>query len=269
VLNGYLVLNLTIPVYILWKSYNGKHPDYNVLWPFIIFSVPAAVSIHTVTAFLYSAFPARPFWNASILAPRFLASAFCSGPSFIILAFQIIRKYTSFKIKDEALFKLSEIIAYAMGINLFLLLSETFKEYYGHTIHMASMEYLFQGLRGHNGLVPIIWTAIGLNVSAFAIMLTPKLRHNFTTLNLACVMMFLGVWIEKGPGLIVPGFIPTPLGELWDYAPTLVEILITLGIWAAGLVIFTLLLKVAIPIGTGEFQKGKKPEPGQVIDTTE
>ncbi|PLX42691.1 MAG: polysulfide reductase [Deltaproteobacteria bacterium] len=255
VLNMYLALNLCVPVYILWKAYHNEHPNYKILWPFIIFSVPAAVSIHTVTAFLYSAFPARAFWNASILAPRFIASAFCSGPSFIIIAFQIIRSTTKIKIKDEAIFKLGEIIAYAMGINLFLLISEVFKEYYSHTVHLAPMEYLFQGLHGHDGLVPLIWTAIALNVTAFIIMIVPKLRKNFKFLNLACVMMFIGVWIEKGPGLIIPGFTPTPLGEVWEYAPTTAEVLISMGIWAIGLIIFTLLLKVAIPIETGEFRK--------------
>ncbi len=257
VLNIYLVLNLGIAVYILYSAYQDRHPNYKLLWPFIIFSIPAAVSIHTVTAFLYNGFPARPFWNASILAPRFIASAFCSGPSFIILAFQIIRKYTPIKIQDRAIFKLAEIIAYAMGINLFLLIAEVFKEYYSATVHLAPMQYLFQGLHGQSTLVPIIWTAIALNVTAFLIFLVPRLRENFLFLNIGCVFMFIGVWIEKGPGLIIPGFVPSPLGEVWTYWPTTPEVLITLGIWAIGLMIYTLLLKVAIPIEVGEFRQIK------------
>jgi molybdopterin-containing oxidoreductase family membrane subunit len=257
VLNVYLMLNLGLPVYILWKLYNNEHPNYKMIWPLILFSIPAAVSIHTVTAFLYSGFAARPFWNASILAPRFIASAFCSGPSFIIIAFQLIRANTKIKIQDSAIHKLAEIIAYAMGINLFLLISEVFKEYYTGTVHLAPMQFLFQGLHGHDQLVPIIWTAVTLNCTAFIIMLIPKLRQNLKILNVACVMMFIGVWIEKGPGLIIPGFVPSPLGEVWTYWPTTPEVLITLGIWAIGLMIYTLLLKVAIPIETGEFRKSK------------
>ncbi|NOY45728.1 MAG: polysulfide reductase NrfD [Deltaproteobacteria bacterium] len=257
VLNVYLAVNLIVPVYILYNAYQGREPNYKVLWPLIIFSIPAAVSIHTVTAFLYNGFPSRPFWNASILAPRFIASAFCSGPSFIILAFQLIRKHTQIKIQDRAIFKLAEIIAYAMGINLFLLIAEVFKEYYSATVHLAPMKYLFQGLEGHNELVPFIWTAIAFNTIAFFLFLTPKTRENFFTLNLGCVLMFIGVWIEKGPGLILPGFVPTPLGEMWSYAPTVPEVLITLGIWAIGLIIYTLLLKVAIPIEVGEFRQIK------------
>lgn len=254
VLNVYLILNLFIPTYILYNLYQNKEPNKSFLWPFIIFSIPAAVSIHTVTAFLYSGFPGRPYWNASILAPRFIASAFCSGPSFIIIAFQIIRKYTPIHIKDAAINKLAEIVVYAMGINLFLLISEVFKEYYSATVHKAPIELLFQGLHGHNDLVPLIWTAIVFNVTAFIIMLVPKLRKNYTYLNIACVLMFIGVWIEKGPGLILPGFSPSPLGELWDYWPTLPEVVITLGIWATGLLIYSVLLKIAIPIEVGTFR---------------
>ncbi len=257
VLNVYLTVNLVVPVYILYNAYQDREPNYKILWPLIIFSIPAAVSIHTVTAFLYNGFPSRPFWNASILAPRFLASAFCSGPSFIILAFQIIRKNTSIHIQDRAIFKLAEIVAYAMGINLFLLIAELFKEYYGGTVHLAPMQFLFEGLHGHNDLVPIIWTAVVFNVTAFLLFLNPKTRENFLTLNLGCVLTFIGVWIEKGPGLIVPGFVPSPLGEIWSYWPTLPEVLITLGIWAIGLMIYTLLLKVAIPIEVGEFRQIK------------
>ncbi|GAB4255965.1 MAG: polysulfide reductase NrfD [Deferrisomatales bacterium] len=266
VLNVYLGVNLIVPLYILYSAYQDREPNYKILWPLILFSIPAAVSIHTVTAFLYNGFPARPFWNASILAPRFLASAFCSGPSFIILAFQIIRKNTAIKIQDRAIFKLAEIVAYAMGINLFLLVAELFKEYYGATVHLAPMQYLFEGLHGHNDLVPVIWTAIVFNTVAFLLFLIPKTRENFLTLNVGSVLMFLGVWIEKGPGLIIPGFVPSPLGEIWSYMPTLPEVLITLGIWAIGLMIYTLLLKVAIPIEVGEFRQIKHKLEGIVSE---
>ena len=136
-LNGYLVLNIFIPVYLLVKFYYRKKPNWKFILPFILLSVPWAVGIHTVTAFLYNGLPARPFWNASILAPRFLASAFCSGPAIIIIIFQIIRKVSDIKLEDEALFKVAELIAYAMFLNLFLLGSELFKEYYSNSIHMA------------------------------------------------------------------------------------------------------------------------------------
>ncbi len=254
-LNGYLFLNLLIPIYLLVKFYYRKEPNWKFILPFILLSIPMAVAIHTVTAFLYNGLPARPFWNASILAPRFLASAFCSGPAIIIIIFQIIRKVSisHIEIEDEALFKISELIAYAMFLNLFLLSAELFKEYYSQTVHIASFRYLFEGLHGHNQLVPWIWAAMVMNVIAFIIFLIPQTRKRLTTLNLGCLLIIIGVWIEKGPGFVVPGFVPDPLGEIYEYIPNLVELMVSFGIWATGLLIFTLLMKVAIPIETGKF----------------
>jgi molybdopterin-containing oxidoreductase family membrane subunit len=254
-LNGYLFLNLLIPVYLLVKFYYRKEPNWKFILPFILVSIPMAVAIHTVTAFLYNGLPARPFWNASILAPRFLASAFCSGPAIIIIIFQIIRKVSTSKIEieDEALFKISELIAYAMFLNLFLLSAEIFKEYYSQTVHIASFKYLFEGLHGHKQLVPWIWAAMTMNVIAFIIFLIPQTRKRLTTLNLGCMLVIIGVWIEKGPGFVIPGFVPDPLGEIYEYIPNLLELMVSFGIWATGLLIFTLLMKVAIPIETGKF----------------
>lgn len=255
VLNGYLLLNLLIPGYIIYKAYNERPVNYRFLLPFILLSIPWAVSIHTVTAFIYNGLAARPFWNASILAPRFLASAFCSGPALIILLFQIVRHYTKFHVKDEALHKIAEMICIAMAINLFLLGAEFFKELYSDTHHLSPLKYLYVGMDGKGMLVPWIWTAFAFNVMAFLIFLVPFTRKRFLTLNLGCVLIIIGIWIEKGMGLIIPGFIPAPLGEVWEYAPTTLEIMVSLGIWAIGLLILTINLKIILPIETGEFTK--------------
>jgi Ni/Fe-hydrogenase subunit HybB-like protein len=257
VLNGYLALNTIVPIYILIKTYFGKEPVKNLVIPIVLLSIPWAVGIHTVTAFLYNGLAARPFWNASILAPRFLASAFCSGPAIALIIFQILRKTAGLKIKNEALFKIAELMAYAMFINLFLLGAELFKEYYSGTIHLAPMEYLFQGLHGHHALVPWIWSAMAMNVTAFLIFLIPATRKNLITLNIGSLLIIVGVWIEKGLGLIVPGFIPDPLGEIYEYLPNINEVAISLGIWAFGLFIFTMFMRIAIPIQRGDFVHSK------------
>jgi Ni/Fe-hydrogenase subunit HybB-like protein len=254
VLNGYLALNTIVVFYVLYKIANGKDYSMAVIGPLIILSIPWAVSIHTVTAFLYNGISARPFWNASILAPRFLASAFCSGPAIMLVLFQIIRKLSDVKIEDQAIFKIAELIAYAMGINLFLLGAEVFKEFYSGSIHSYAIEYLYFGLQGKSSLVPWMWSASILNITAFFLFLFPKTRQNFTTLNMGCIFIMIGVYIEKGMGLVVPGFIPDTLGEIYEYSPTMSEITITLGVWATGALIYTLLLKFAIPVYTGKLR---------------
>ncbi len=257
VLNTYLVLNFSIAGYMLYSYYYQRQPNMKYVTPLLLFSIPAAVSIHTVTAFLYNGLAARPFWNASILAPRFLASAFCSGPAGMVLMFQVIRKWTNFKITDEAIYKIAELIAYAMFLNLFLLGAEVFKEYYSDTTHLAPMKYLYQGLHGHSDLVSYIWTATLFNITAFLLFLIPQTRENYVTLNIGCILIFAGVYIEKGMGLVIPGFVPDVLGDFYEYSPTGTEILVTLGIWATGLLVYTMLLRIAIPIMNGDFHVGE------------
>ena len=256
VLNIYLVLNLALVIYALSKTYAGKPYKTKFIMPLIFFSIPAAISIHTVTAFLYLGAPARPFWNTAVLAPRFIASAFCSGPAFMLIIFQIIRKSTNLKIKDEALHKVAEIVTWCMAVNLFLLGSEVFKEVYSATAHIEPFNYLWHGLRGNDQLVPWIWTALVVNSLAFLILIIPSIRKNFFMLNIACVFIFIGVYIEKGMGLIFPGFIPGTLGEIYNYMPNSMELWISLGVWAIGLLIFTLGAKICIAIKTGEIGRG-------------
>jgi molybdopterin-containing oxidoreductase family membrane subunit len=255
VLNGYLGINLFISFYALYQMAHNREYSLKIIMPLIILSIPWAVSIHTVTAFLFNGLSARPFWNASILAPRFLAGAFCSGPAVMIIIFQIVRKVApKVEIDNKAIFKIAELVAYAMGINLFLLGAELFKEFYSGSVHLAPMKYLYFGLHGHNGLVPWMWAAMIFNVTAFILFLRPQTRENMFTLNIACVLIIVGVYIEKGMGLSVPGFVPGTLGEIYEYGPSFVEKAVTLGVWATGALIYTLLMKFAIPIYTGELR---------------
>ncbi len=250
VLTGYLAINLHICGYLLYMRHLGRKPDPRWLMPFVLLSIVWAFSIHTVTAFLYSGLGGRPFWNSAILAPRFLASAFITGPAFIILTMLVIRRTTHLKIAEGPIQTLISIMRVTVLINLFLVASEVFTEFYTGGSHVSSARYLYFGLHGHSGLVPWIWTAIAFNVAAAVILLTPAVRQNHKLLAAACTLTFIGVWIEKGMGLIIPGFIPSTLHEIVEYAPSLTEWKVTVGIWAFGLMIFTVALKIAIQVYT-------------------
>jgi molybdopterin-containing oxidoreductase family membrane subunit len=252
VLNGYLLLNLHIPGYILFQRWLGKEPRRGYYMPFVYMSVVWAVSIHTVTAFLYNGLGGRPFWNTAILAPRFIASAFTAGPAFIILVLYLVRRYTDFHV-DGRLFRFLRMVVLICGlINLFLLGSEVFTEFYTDSTHVASARYLYFGLHGHTALVPWIWASIGMNVLAILMLLSRRFEFSTTALKaLPLVLLIVAIWIEKGMGLIIPGFIPTPLGEIFEYMPSATETLICLGVWAVGLLVMTLLIKFATDVETG------------------
>ena len=253
VLNLYFLVNFVVVTHILFRAFTGRHYSKKLVIPLVLLSIPMAVGIHTVTAFLYNGLSARPYWNASILAPQFLASAFCSGPAILLFVLQLLRRVTRFEIKNEAIWKIAELMAYAMFVNLFLHGAEAFKEYYSNTEHLLYTKYWFQGLDGHRTLVPYAWTAVGLNLAALGLFIVPKTRQHPVWLNVGALATYAGCYIEKGMGLIIPGLTPDTLGEIYEYAPTLIELRVAAGVFAIGFLVFTLMLKVAVPIALGEF----------------
>jgi len=254
VLNLYFLLNFTVVTHILYRAFTGRAYAKKLVVPLVLLSIPMAVGIHTVTAFLYNGLAARPYWNSSILAPQFLASAFCSGPAILLFVLQLLRKFTRFEIPDEAIWKIAELMAYAMFLNLFLHGAEAFKEYYSGTQHLLYTRYWYQGLGGHTTLVPYAWSALTLNLLSFALFIVPSWRRHPVILNVGCFATYAGCYIEKGMGLIIPGLTPDALGEIYEYAPTLTELRVAAGIFAFGFLVFTLMLKVAVPISLGEFR---------------
>lgn len=249
VLNFYLVLNLTVATYLLYCAFHKKHYNHKIVAPLVIISIPAALGIHSVTAFLYNGMASRPFWNSAILAPRFIASALCSGPAILLILFQVLRKFTRFEIEDKAIHKIAELMAYAMAVNLFLFGAEAFKELYSNTHHVVHYEYLFGLLHGHHSpIAKYTWVSLIFAIVSFFIFIIPTMRKNIVMMNVGCVLIYFSVYIEKGIALIIPGYTPDVLGQVYYYEPSLTELRVALGAFGLGFLIFTFMVKVAIDI---------------------
>jgi molybdopterin-containing oxidoreductase family membrane subunit len=248
VLNGYLFLNLVIGWVTLGAERRGTPPPGWVK-PLIYLSIPWAVSIHTVTAFLYAGLPGRGFWLTAVMAPRFLTSAFAAGPALLILLAFAVRKYTKFDPGKKAIQALAKIVTYSIIAFVFLFLCELFTVFYSQIPeHMDHFKYLYMGYHGHGAYVPFMWFALILSVVAIIMLVNPNIRKNETTLGVACVMVFISTWIDKGMGMISGGFVPNPLHEVHEYVPTVPELVITVGIYAIGALILTVLYKVAVTV---------------------
>lgn len=253
VLSGYLLLNLFSGWYTL-DAEDKEEPPRRWVKPLILISIPWAISIHTVTAFIFSGLSARPFWLTAILAPRFLASAFASGPSLLILLCYILKKFTKFNVGKEAIQKVALIVTYAMIINFFFLFVELFTVFYSAIPdHKGHFIYLFLGSNGPGMLSVFMWFSIALSICSLVLLIRPETRRNESLLPWICSMVLVSIWIEKGLALLIPGFIPTPLHDIASYVPTLPEVFITLGVYGIGGLIITGLFKIAV-----EVQKSKE-----------
>ncbi len=250
VLNGYLFLNIFVGWTVLEAEAKSVPPP-KWIKPFIYLSIPWAVSIHTVTAFLYAGLPGRGFWLSAIMAPRFLGSAFAAGPALLILICLFLRKYTKFDAGWEAIQSLAKIVTYAMILSVFFVLCELFTVFYSQIPeHMYHFLYLFVGLHGHTGMMPWMWASTILAAIALIVLINPKTRNSPGTLAIGCAAVFFSLWIEKGITLVITGYIPSPLETITEYHPTLTEIGIVVGVWALGFLIMSVLYKVALTVKT-------------------
>ena len=248
VLNGYLLINIVSGWTVLEAERKGVSPPTWVK-PIIYLSIVWAVSIHTVTAFLYAGTPGRHLWLTAVLAPRFLASAFAVGPALLILISFILHKFADFDVGEKAIHKLTTIATYAGIANFFFVGAEFFTAFYSNIPgHKHSLEYLFFGLDGKYQLVPWMWFSMIVGIVSVMILLYQQRRPSKKLLIAACTGIVVSLWIDKGIGLIIGGFVPSPMEEVVEYFPTFIEITVTLGIWAIGLLILTALLKVAVVV---------------------
>jgi Ni/Fe-hydrogenase subunit HybB-like protein len=248
VLSGYLFINLLVGWVTLGSDRKGVPPP-KWIKPWIYLSIPWAISIHTVTAFLYSGVPGRHFWLTAVMAARFLASAFAGGPALLIILALIVRKVSKFDAGKDVIQAVSRIVAYAMFANVFLLGLEFFTAFYsGIPGHQHPFVYLYKGLDGHSEIVPLMWTSTIFAAISLVMLWVPAIRRKEGLLTLACVMLFISLWIDKGFGLIIGGFVPNPFEEVNPYWPTMPEALITLGVWSIGFLVLTFLYKIAITV---------------------
>ncbi|HQO33810.1 MAG TPA: polysulfide reductase NrfD [bacterium] len=248
VLIGYFLLNVVISRVTLDAEGKSISPP-GWIRPVIYLSIPWAISIHTVTAFIYCGLGGRSFWLSAILAPRFLASAFASGPALLILLCLLVRKVTRFDPGKEPIQKLALIVTYAMTANVFFILLECFTTFYSgipeHTIHFR---YLFLGVAGADALTPWIWVSVVMGVAGLVLLLVPRLRENEPVLTISCLAVFISLWIDKGLSMVITGFVPSPLGEFTEYTPTIPELTISLGIYAIGALLLTGLFKIGVKV---------------------
>ena len=252
VLSGYLLINIFIG-WVVLSCERKEIPPPVWVKPLIYLSIPWAISIHTVTAFIYAGLPGRGFWLTAIMAPRFLASAFASGPALLIILCLILKRYGQFDAGVKAIQALAKIVAYALAASIFFVLMELFTAFYSKIPeHAQHFSYLFVGLEGHTKLVAWMWTSAMLAFAALFILTISRIRRKDGWLVIACVFVFVSLWIEKGLGLVITGFIPSPLETITEYVPTGPEIAITLGVWAAGFLILTIFYRIFVAVRENE-----------------
>ncbi|MCS7280132.1 MAG: polysulfide reductase NrfD [Desulfobacterota bacterium] len=248
VLSSYLIINVILG----WSNLSAISTEIDPpSWTKILFfiSIPFAIAIHTVTAFIYCGLIAKPFWASALLAPRFLASAFTSGPAILLILCRLLTKLEGFFVGEKALQILRKTVAYALSVHIFFILIELFTVFYGeHPEHVSHLSYVFFGYKNDRMLVPASWGSLFVSIFSFVLLTWPKLSEKHALFLPILILLVIAIWLDKGLILVVGGFNPTYEDTVSRYVPTFEEVGITIGVWSFGFLILTLLVKITVEV---------------------
>ena len=180
-----------------------------------------------------------------MLPAKFLASAFATGPALIILICFLLKKLTGFDAGEKAIKMLSTTAIYAYIATMIMMAGEFFTAYYsGVPAHKIALTYLFFGYHGHNEFVPLMMLFVVCVIVTLVLLIPTKFRYNKATMIVGCICLFLSMYIEKGLTVVIGGLSENPFGEIVDYIPGKIELAVIVGVFAIGILILSILLKM-------------------------
>lgn len=241
----YMALNAVAFVYTVHKYRLGEDLPRGFIVPFMIVSTPFAIGIHTVTAWMFHALTSRPALNTALLAPRFIATAFASGPALLLLLVYILEKTTSWLKVDFSVYRRTlNVIVISLATGLFFTPAE-FHEALWYTTEPLKRGQLLATLLG--GGIPLLttlfWLWLSLGVAAAILGMLPPVRSSKAGIAFTALVTFIAVFSEKTLATILPGFVVNPLGLQASYNITPLEVFVSIGIHATVFILFAILVR--------------------------
>lgn len=259
-ISDFIMLSLYLLVCIIygWTAIRGKGNELRTKALATIAIILAILAIG-VSSWVFGFVKARPMWSSALLTPLFISSAFVSGIALVIFTAILASRFTKIEVEPTLLSDLGKILAILIPIDLFLLLTETVTVWYAEIpSHVETTSLLLTGPYS-----TLFWSEVVVGAFVpFLILAYPRTRKSISVLAIASVLVMVGVFVKKF-NLVVPGLSlqtlgilgGSPLGELMGtYSPTWVEWAIVAGLYALGMFLFTVSMKL-LPLGMSTEKK--------------
>lgn len=218
-------------------------------------ALPAAILLHSITAWIFGLQISRTFWYSAIMAPLFIASALVSGLALVILLALALRRLRRIEFDDRLVSYLGALLAVFVVVEAFFVGSEFLTAAYpGVPDDATPIARLLSG-----AYAPLFWTEfiVGLAIP-FVILAVRGMRRRPALVAAASGLAVVGIFVHR-LNLLLNGlsYVPIPLppgvaigapqvntpqsfaAYHW-YVPTAVEWLIVAGVLAFGALLFTL-----------------------------
>ncbi len=255
----YLVINL---MYLYFMT--SKKADSAKVAVVSRFALPVAILVHSVTAWVFGLEIAREAWNTAILAPIFVASALDSGLALLLLALFGLKAKGMFETPQALFTSLAGLLCTCIAIDGYFIGCELLTTAYNGTEEGAAvLNTLLFG-----STAPFFWFEVVFGLAVpFLILVFAKNRANMKLVGAASVLVVLGVFCKRcwlmftgfsafnvtgAPGVTLGSTAAQAGGaaDMWalagTYAPTLPEVVITVGIFALGVGAFTALSQLLL-----------------------
>lgn len=221
--------------------------DKRMLYLLAFISIPGAVALHSITAWIFGLMVARPGWNTAIIAPLFVTSAIVSGLALVTVVAYLSRRSLSAPVKDDTIKSLGKVIMWLIPVLGYLMFSELLTIMYAGSVgHASAFQDIISGR--YAGL---FWLFVLGLLIPFLILLINRGRSAGLVV-FASILLILGVWLERFI-LIIPPQLNAPLLPQGSYTPSGPESLIMIGIIAFGALIYILLAQ-RIPLVPEEYK---------------
>jgi molybdopterin-containing oxidoreductase family membrane subunit len=236
-------------------SQAGRDRDHHLTYVLAWITLPAAVFVHSITAWIFGLQISRGFWYSAIMPPLFISSALVSGLALVTIVAFIARRSGRISFGDELGSFLGGVLAVFLAVEGFLVLCEVLAGYYPG-IPTDAVHQLFTGRYAPGFSVEII---VGL-IIPFILLAVAAWRRQPRIVVIASVLALIGIFVHranliviglgKAPIPLAPG---TPLGTPQAngssfattsvYFPSIWEFLIALGIVGLSALVFTLAVR--------------------------
>jgi molybdopterin-containing oxidoreductase family membrane subunit len=236
-----ITVYLTIAAVDLWLL-TRPQPQPKALRTMAFIALPAAVLVHSVTAWIFGLLVARPFWNTALLAPMFVSSALVSGTALLIVVAYAVERTTDWDPSERVFPDLGRLMVWFIGVDAFLLFAEILTTYLSRVPdHLKQLNVILVGR-----LAPVFWAEVLIGVVVPFAVFASRLRYRRGWVVAAAALALVGVFFKRinivmtsmfeplvglAPG--IPGGRPGQ-GFRPDqiYVPTIVEVGVLIGVAA-------------------------------------
>ena len=220
--------------------------------------LPVFVSVHSIVSWDFGMAVSVKSWHSTIFAPYFVVGAVHSGVSAVAFVLIILRYIYGWQnyIRHEHIDALARLlIVVATGWFYFFVMEVIFGFYGREADEIAVRDYQFMVSPWN------IWMMIFVGVTYFApvaIWLSKSARRNLWIMSLACILVNIGMWLERFL-IIVPGLARKQLltFDWYTYTPSAVEWIIIIGTFFLVTMLMLMIARVVPLIPLYDIKEGE------------